>query len=521
MILLKIYGIVVAKRRSSHIMKKLILKNSSRKTVFIYFFIFIILFLLCLLFPYSCDDWAWGSQIGLDRLSTWFENYSGRYFGNLIVIALTRSNFLKAFVMSFCITGIMMLIHKLSGEQKNGAFIILTVLLFMPVNLFRQVIVWTSGFSNYTTSAFLTLIYIYYVNNIYDKKKPQYSFLDIVPLAILGFLNTLIVEHMTIYNVILSVYVIIFTGIKFKKVYIQHIAYLVGAAAGTITMFSNSVYHSIVKGNDDYRSIGSNQGIIIKVLKTYFSSIVSEGFFNNFILNVFLVGVCLIAWLTMKNQNKVSKKVKLFCSISVFVMVAFLASTFIISMEDFTELFILKVIKGILTGMYILAFVVFLFLMPFENDQKVKLLFIYGSIGCMMVPLLAVSPLGDRCFFASYVMMLYLGMEIYSTFSESVKKKCEMLSKSALVTVFVGFMYLFYIYGTISLCNNERIEAAQAASKNGSAIVQVEELPYKKYVWTSDIDERMDSEKIWAERFKLFYNIDENVKIEQISSMKK
>lgn len=76
-------------------MAKLSLKNSQNKNIITYLSIFILLFLLCLLFPYSGDDWAWGSQIGLNRLSNWFENYSGRYFGNLIVIALTRSNLLN------------------------------------------------------------------------------------------------------------------------------------------------------------------------------------------------------------------------------------------------------------------------------------------------------------------------------------------------------------------------------------------------------------------------------------------
>ena len=144
-------------------MNKLIDKKAQKRCFITYAVIFVVLFFLCMLFPYTLDDWAWGGQIGLNRLSTWFDNYSGRYFGNLIVLALTRSNLLKSFVMSFCITGIAVLIDKLTGKQKNGVFIILSLLIFMPVSLFRQTIAWTSGFANYTTSIFLTLIYIYYV----------------------------------------------------------------------------------------------------------------------------------------------------------------------------------------------------------------------------------------------------------------------------------------------------------------------------------------------------------------------
>ena len=64
---------------------------------------------LCYLFPYTGDDWAWGSQIGIDRLNQWFENYNGRYVGNLIVLVMTRSNLLKAVIMSVGLTGIVAL----------------------------------------------------------------------------------------------------------------------------------------------------------------------------------------------------------------------------------------------------------------------------------------------------------------------------------------------------------------------------------------------------------------------------
>lgn len=340
------------------------------------------------------------------------------------------------------------------------------------------------------------------------------SFIAIIPLAALGLANTLIVEHLTIYNIILSVYVILFTLIKFKRIYIQHIAYFAGAIAGTILMFSNPVYRSVAEGSDKYRTISSEDGIIIKAIKAYFNTVVKEGFFNNFVLNLFLVGVCLITWFSVK--NKLSKKAKVFGSISISVMVAFAAGTVMLSNGSQDRLISLKIAEGAATGAYIIAFIVFLFILPFEMNQKIRIFFILGSIGCMIAPLLIVTPIGSRCFFAPYVMMLYLSMEFYSLFDGSIKKKCEMISKAALITALVGLIYLFYIYGTISICNTQRVKAAQTAAQKGAEIVQVEELPYKKYVWCSDVDK-----KIWAKRFKLFYDIDKSVKIEQIASKQK
>ena len=87
-----------------------------------YIICFGLIAILCYLFPYTGDDWAWGSKIGIDRLNNWFENYNGRYVGNLIVLAMTRSNLLKAVIMSFCLTGIVAItkdrIHGGSGKYN-------------------------------------------------------------------------------------------------------------------------------------------------------------------------------------------------------------------------------------------------------------------------------------------------------------------------------------------------------------------------------------------------------------------
>ena len=55
---------------------------------------------LAFLFPYSGDDWAWGSIMGITRLETFFDNYNGRYLGNLLVMAITRSKALKVILMA-------------------------------------------------------------------------------------------------------------------------------------------------------------------------------------------------------------------------------------------------------------------------------------------------------------------------------------------------------------------------------------------------------------------------------------
>ena len=109
-----------------------------------YIICFGLIAILCYLFPYTGDDWAWGSKIGIDRLNNWFENYNGRYVGNLIVLAITRSNLLKAVIMSFCLTGIVALCEYIF-KRKWVFYVSCVALVLIPKLIFRQAVVWTAG----------------------------------------------------------------------------------------------------------------------------------------------------------------------------------------------------------------------------------------------------------------------------------------------------------------------------------------------------------------------------------------
>ena len=65
-------------------------------------------YLLMLIILWSCiylnvpighDDWTWGSYIGMERLTTLFDNYNGRYLGGILTVILTRSFLLRLIIM--------------------------------------------------------------------------------------------------------------------------------------------------------------------------------------------------------------------------------------------------------------------------------------------------------------------------------------------------------------------------------------------------------------------------------------
>ena len=148
----------------------IIMKNK-RKNIVYSSMLLTLLIILGFLFIYTGDDWAWGSQIGLNRLNTFFKNYNSRYLGNLTVLLLTRSNLLKSIVIGTILFGIINLLAKITNNKRIDLYLISTILILnTPKLIFKESISWTSGFSNYATSTFLMLIFFYYIKDIQKKR---------------------------------------------------------------------------------------------------------------------------------------------------------------------------------------------------------------------------------------------------------------------------------------------------------------------------------------------------------------
>lgn len=487
------------------------IKKENRRLIAAYALIFVVLLVLCYLFPYSGDDWAWGSELGIKRLNNWFEGYSGRYFGNLIVLALTRSNVLKAFTMSTVLTGTVAILNKMTGNNALGLWTSTALLALMPVTLLRQAVVWTSGFANYSTSIFLTLIYIYEIRDIFTQK-PKNSPAKAIPLLVLGFGNALIVEHLTMYNIALGLGVIGFVLIKYKKIIIQHIAYFVGVIGGTVLMFSNSVYHKVADGEDNYRTF-AGADIISRMKENFAQTIMTSGFANNRLLVTAIAAVCLLVLVKhTKNAGKIQKAlaVLFYLPIALYAPFSYFfgGCAFILNGKPLPKM--LMLVTALATVVYAASIFFFVIVLSIKADNKLKLLFIVGSAYVMIAPLLVVTPIGSRCLFAPYIMLIYLVLELFNMNDDVTKKQFNKAAPTMLVVSVIATAFLFCIYGAVYTANNERVEKAKYDSQQ-TDVIEVCDLPYRDFVWYSELNK-----DVWKDRFKSFYGIDENIKIKRI-----
>lgn len=497
-------------------------RNNKTKSIIFTVFIFSAFAALVYLFPYSGDDWAWGSQIGLDRLAVWFKAYNGRYFGNLLELALTRSELLNMVVTAAFLVGACLLPKLYSGSKDFSAYVMGTALfLLMPKEIFVQSIAWTAGFSNYVPPIVLTMLYFVIVRNIFEEEKPTYRPWVAVISAVAGFSSTLFMENVTLFVVAISALIVLYCFIRFKKVFLVHVVHFISSVIGALVMFTNSAYRNIANGKDEYRETAVEGGIVDTIVEN--SKEIFECFFSENITALVILSVlCAVLWLVSvkKSDDRVKKLVStLLLSVNVLsLMIIYFKSRFV-----HWELFIDSGKTNLLTtiffvfvaGVYFVTVSLCVFICIKCNKAKFAAMLLLISIPVLIAPLAVVTPIGPRCFFPPYLMLMGVCVLIFVYLKDEFKWNYETekgVTASLLAVCLAGFIFAFSIYSTIHTYDVKRNEYVRKQVDAGITNVIVCQLPYNSYVWTGNPDKEP-----WGERYKLFYGIDEDVTFEFVS----
>lgn len=473
------------------------------KSKLFYLIIFIILLLICYFFPYTGDDWAWGTNIGVERLLSGFKDYNGRYLGNLMVLLLTRSRILRAIIMSITLFVIPLLISRIVSNKQDkinkNIYLSTLLILLIPTSIFQQSISWTSGFCNYVFPIVFILIYLLINKEIKSKKQNNNLKLSFI-CFILGFVSTLFIEHMTIYAIILAIFLVFYNFIIEKKFKTCNVSFLIGVLIGAAIMFSNGAYVNVLNSADTYRSVKTSNPIF-NIISSYFNTISNYLFTNNFILNIFMSFISLkLLYDALKNENHKFKKV--FYKLLMFFYVSFiiysLFNNFYLSLFGIYK----KYIDGLISLIFlILSFVMIIFTIN-SKEKKQELLFYLISICLITGPLFFVTPVGPRCFFPTYIIfVLYITTFVdYISFSD----KLIFLIKTSIVIMFLIYIFIFV---NVFIVDNKR----QKLIKNGgnSEKLVLPKLPYESYLWYAN-----PTDDVFVERFKLFYNVDKDKFVE-------
>lgn len=235
------------------------MKKPKNKIGYINIIFILFIMLLIFTFPIIHDDLLHGS---LYSGFNFMPHVNGRYLGNFFSINLAASVLLGGMVKSIVILLIIVLSKKILNI-KNYIFILvfLTLLMFMPKEMFREVFPFIAGFSNYVIPLVGVL---FIINNHINNNFQKYQNYCLPLFLLLGIFNSLFVEHITIFNLLLSIYLVLYEIFKNKKINYLTINYALGSLVGTIIMFSNPTYLMTLNGGDTYRSFSTIKEIFTK-----------------------------------------------------------------------------------------------------------------------------------------------------------------------------------------------------------------------------------------------------------------
>lgn len=505
--------------------KDLNIENNRKKNIVFMVTSFIIILgfaMLAFLFPYTCDDWAWGSIYGIKRLNAWFDGYNGRYAGNLLVMLLTRVPALKTIFMAVSYYLIGLFAYKYSNSKRLSILLFGTALFFtMPKEIFVQSVVWTSGYTNYVPPILMMIGYIILIKNIFNQEKPVYAKPLFILTFLLGFIGAMFMENLTLYSIAAAVLVIIYCAVKFKKAFLPHISYFVGTAAGAVMMFTNSSYGAIFSNRngdgDGYRSLAVGSGSFIKSICSHLKVIYTQLFTNNSILLIILtvLSFILLGLKVGKMKNKKWRNLIIFSSvINVFSLFLILfKSNFYywrIFIESKNSSAYTIIFFSMAAAVYYISVSVIIIGCLDGPGVKDKAVFLLISIPIIVAPLVLVNPIGPRNFFPPFMLMVLLSVLILENILETVdnRRLQKVLSLAFAAVIVASSIYYFSIYVPIYRYDELRNENAVKQSQEND-VVTLCTLPYESYVWRPD-----PVGKLWEDRYKKFYGIDEQIQFE-------
>lgn len=482
--------------------------------------------------PYFKDDWAWGSQIGIDRLKSGFADYNGRYLGNLLIIALTRVPVIRIIVMAAGAFLLTFLTARIVDKRIALLFPLELAMVFaMPDDLFRQTVVWTSGFANYVPPVLISLAYILIIKDIVDKEPPKYSFAAVAGLFVMGVCGALFMEHVTVYNVLLGFAVLVFTQVKYKKICAGHVSFALGACAGAVIMLTNSSYGFISSGQDhyEYRSFAVG-GTISKYFATIGANMekITDYFLEcNAILNIALAVLACIVIHRFYKKNNVTKGKKFWLNVSAGFCVAYAVFCTVISVIDninkntYARDSIHFGWRFAFTLLFTAALLIIICIAVTDKRARARMLFTVVSSYAFVTPLFFVTPITARCFLPCYAMMMILAGLLFKQVWDETENK-EKAAKTAFCAIMVCVVllgvYLSTVFVTIRNFTVEREEYIAAQIEDGKKEVILPQYPAYSSGYISG--STPGDGTIWEERFKAFYHIDEDIDLIIIGNKK-
>ena len=489
------------------------MQNRQKRAIAIRMGCMLVLFcVMCRFIPYTDDDLRWGSAMGVSRLKNFFDGYGGRYLGYLIIMTLTRSEILKTVFMGAVLTLLCFLVREISGYEY--ADLLTAAALFLsPLPMFSQTVGWVSGYANYVTSVTFTMIYMAWFLRFLKQKEPKKCVVQVALLALLGLANTLIVEHFTIYNVVLAAVTAVYSYRKFGKrgkriVCLQPLGYLLGCLAGAAWMFSNSAYRQVADGTDWYRQVDGDN--LVKTMFKGIGRICVFGYCSWTFLHVLLFVLFLLFAFGKRNELGRGKRLAAVCCAGTEGIMALFSAAVGLRSGRMPAKGLWSLVGTGLCILSVAALLITSIILLRVRENFGRILFLILSICLVDGPFIVVKPITPRVFFGAYVFLVLISCKLVETLPDKSRRVWRSRTAGMILGLAAAGLCLYdtCIYRQIDRADRQRLEQIRQQAEEGTKTVVLHPLEYEEYVHDISAVEKKN-----VRGYKSFYGLPEELEI--------
>ena len=437
--------------------------------------LFLALLALCGLFPLTGDDW-FREELGrrltgptdlLEAVLTGWRTYNGRILGNLLAYAAGSRRLLRELLRAAFLFGTVRLAAGHGGFRTVwGTLLTAAALLALPRDIFAQIYPWAAGFFNYVPPAALALAALRMLEDLFAERPVPGGVPRAAAVFLLGLCGALFVEHVTLYGVWAGAVLLVWSwrrGIASAPV----AAFCAGTLLGAILLFLSPSYGLIWGGGAYSAGLWANAGENLPV--------VVSGLISRCPVLYLTLTALGLAWFAASRRTGPDR-----------LLAALLAAG--------CGCFILCGLRGRWTGGEALAAVLWGAALwagcwrwlP-KGERRNRALFFLASAGMGALPLLAVSPIGPRCLYWSYVCLVISAGNLLSALPLGLLPR-RPVRGTALGLVAGVLAFYLALFLPIHALEGERLAALEEAVAQGRREVVLPTYPHGEYLWEGDTD---------------------------------
>ena len=437
--------------------------------------LFLALLALCGLFPLTGDDW-FREELGrrltgptdlLETVLAGWRTYNGRILGNLLAYAAGSRRLLRELLRAAFLFGTVRLAAGHGGFRTVwGTLLTAAALLALPRDMFAQIYPWAAGFFNYVPPAALALAALRMLEDLFAERPVPGGVPRAAAVFLLGLCGALFVEHVTLYGVWAGAVLLVWSwrrGIASAPV----AAFCAGTLLGALVLFLSPSYGLIWGGGVYSAGLWANAGENLPV--------VVSGLISRCPVLYLTLTALGLAWFAASRRTGPDR-----------LLAALLALG--------CGCFILCGLRGRWTGGEALAAVLWGAALwagcwrwlP-KGERRNRALFFLASAGVGALPLLAVSPIGPRCLYWSYVCLTIAAGNLLSALPLGLLPR-RPVRGAALGLAAGALAFYLALFFPIRVLEGERLAALEEAVAQGRREVVLPAYPNGEYLWEGDTD---------------------------------